>query len=190
MTSKIIKWVIPSAETHQPGNIYLNLKAHKPPLYPRRLITTGCGALFENLSALTAFELKKSKLYYRIVDTPHVLRKLDELNSSNILEGRNITLVSIDIVDMFTNIPKDIEVQQCTKHLDDRPDQEKLFNTSCVIEALEITLDYNQWRNDRPCYPCYAGGRHLRGAAYYQTYSLLNEKSFDKVAKCTICRPT
>ena len=24
-----------------------------------------------------------------------------------------------------------------------RPDQEKLFSTSCVIEALEITLDYN-----------------------------------------------
>ena len=35
-----------------------------------------------------------------------------------------------------------------------------------------------------------AGGRHLRGAAYYQTYSFLNEKSSDKVAKCTICRPT
>ena len=62
MTSKIIKWVIPSAETHQPGNVYFNLKAHKPPLYPGRLITTGCGALIENLSALTAFELKKYKL--------------------------------------------------------------------------------------------------------------------------------
>ena len=48
----------------------------------------------------------------------------------------------------------------------------------------------SQWRNDRPCYPCHAGGRHLRGAAYYQTYSFLNEKSFDKVAKCTISRPT
>ena len=68
---------------------------------------------------------------------------MDELNSSNILEGRNITLVSINIVDMFTNIPKDIGIQQCTKHLDDRPDQEKLFSTSCVNKALEITLDYN-----------------------------------------------
>ena len=145
MTSKIIKWAIPSAETHQPGNIYLNLKAHKPPLYPARFITTGCGALIENLSALTAFELKKSKLDYRIVDTPHihVLRKLDELNSFNILAGRIITLVSTDIVDVFTNIPKDIGIQQCTKHLDDRPDQEKLLSTRCEIEALETTLDYN-----------------------------------------------
>ena len=46
---------------------------------------------------------------------------------------------------------------------------------------------YAQWRNDRPGY---AGGRHLRGAAYYQTYSFLNEIFFDKVAKCTISRPT
>ena len=52
-------------------------------------------------------------------------------------------MVSIEIVDMFTNIPKDIGIQQCTKQLDDRPDQEKLFSTSCVIEALENTLDYN-----------------------------------------------
>ena len=143
MTSKIVKWVIPSVETHQPGNIYLNLKAHKPPLYPGRLITTGCGAFIENLSALTAFELKKSKLDYRVIDSPHVLRKLDELNGGNILEGKNITLVAIDIVDMFTNIPRDTGIQQCTKHLDARSDQEKLFSTKCVIDALEITLDYN-----------------------------------------------
>ena len=44
---------------------------------------------------------------------------------------------------MFTNIPRDIGVQQCTKHLDARSDQEKLFSTECVIEALELTLDYN-----------------------------------------------
>ena len=143
MSSKTIEWVIPSHENHQPGNIYLNPKAHKPPLYPGRLITTGCGAFIENLSALTAFELKKAKLDYRVVDTPHVLRRVDELNSSNILEGKDVTLVAIDIVDMFTNIPRDIGIQQCTQHLDARSEPEILFSTSCVIEALEITLDYN-----------------------------------------------
>ena len=34
------------------------------------------------------------------------------------------------------------------------------------------------------------GGGTLGGGAYYQTYSFLNEKSFDKVAKSTISRPT
>ncbi len=85
MTKKIMDWVIPSEENHQPGNIYLNLKAHKPPHYPGRLITTGCSAFIENLSALTAYELKKSKLDYRVIDSPHVLRRLDDLNSSNVL---------------------------------------------------------------------------------------------------------
>ena len=33
-----------------------------------------------------------------------------------------------------------------------------------------------QWRNDHPCYPCHAGGRHLRGAAYYRIYWFLNSK--------------
>ena len=144
MSKKIIKWVIPDEETNNPGNIYLNLKAHKPPDYPGRLITTGCGSFIENLSALTAYELKKSKLDYRIVDTPHVLRKLDDFNNSQMLLGKdNIILVSVDIVDMFTNIPRDMGIEQCTKHLDERSDQDKLFSTECVIKALEITLDYN-----------------------------------------------
>ena len=110
MTSKITDWVIPSPDTHQPGNIYLNPKAHKPPLNPGRLITTGCGAFIENLSALTKY----------IVDTPHYLRRVDQLNSSNTLEGKDIELVAIDIVDMYTNIPRGIGIQKCSQHLDAR----------------------------------------------------------------------
>ena len=50
---------------------------------------------------------------------------------------------------------------------DSKPKPKKTKN-----DVFEIIDEYNdQWRNDRPCYPCYAGGRHLRGAAYYQTYS-------------------
>ena len=41
-----------------------------------------------------------------------------------------------------------------------------------------------------PATPAMQGGGTLGGAAYYQTYSFLNEKSFDKVAKCSISRPT
>ena len=81
------------------------MKAHKAPSYPGRRITTGCGVYIENLSALTAFELKKSVLDYRIVDTPHILRKLDALNSSQQLLGKDLIHVGIDIVNMFTNIP-------------------------------------------------------------------------------------
>ena len=44
MTEKIVKWVTPEIDEQNPGNIYLNLKAHKPPTYPGRLITTGCNS--------------------------------------------------------------------------------------------------------------------------------------------------
>ena len=143
MTNKIKNWVIPCVDRNQPGNMYLNPKAHKAPLYPGRMITTGCGAYIENLSALTAFELKKANLEYRIIDTPHFLRKIDCLNSSSILLGKDVIHVAIDISNMFTNIPRDMGIRRCTKLLNERSGCNQLFSTECVIRALEITLDYN-----------------------------------------------
>ena len=43
---------------------------------------------------------------------------------------------------MFPNIPREFGIAECIKHLDKRP-QPHLFSTSCVIEALKITLDNN-----------------------------------------------
>ena len=51
MTPQIVTTVIPDIEINSPGNIYLNFKAHKPPDYPGRMITTGCTSFIENLSA-------------------------------------------------------------------------------------------------------------------------------------------
>ena len=127
----------------RPGNMYLNPKAHKPPLYPGRMITTGCGLYIENLSALTAYELKKAILDYRIIDTPHFLRKIGNLNESTILLGQEVIHVAIDISNILTNIPRDMGIQQFTKHLNERSSCDQLFSTECIISALEITLDYN-----------------------------------------------
>ena len=143
MTKKIREWVIPCVDLNRPGNMYLNPKAHKPPLYPGRMITTGCGSYIENLSALTAYELKKANLEYRIIDTPHFLRKIDSLNASTILLGKDVIHVAIDISNMFTNIPREMGIRQCTKHLAERSSCDRLFSTECIIKALEITLNYN-----------------------------------------------
>ena len=143
MSKKVREWVIPCAELNQPGNMYLNPKAHKPPLYPGRMITTGCGSYIENLSALTAYELKKAILDYRIIDTTHFLRKIDNLNESTILLGKEVIHVAIDISNMFTNIPSDMGIHQWTKHLNERSSCDQSFSTECIISALEITLDYN-----------------------------------------------
>ena len=74
------------------GHMYLNPKAHKPPLCPGRMITTGCSSYIENLSALTAYELKKATLSldYIIIDTAHFLEKIDSLNESTILLGKEV----------------------------------------------------------------------------------------------------
>ena len=36
-------------------------------------------------------------------------------------------------------------------------------NEGYYLELIFNLYYWMQWRNDRPCYPCYAGGRHLRG---------------------------
>ena len=132
---------IPEKDEQTPGNIYINLKAHKPPTYPGRLITTGCNSYIENLSAITAYELKLVDIPYSLKDTPHFLRKIDDLNESKKLESKDIIHVSIDVVNMFPNIPKEFGMQECKKHLDKRSNP--LFSTNCILSAIEITLNNN-----------------------------------------------
>ncbi len=67
--------------------------------------------------------------------------------------------VAIDISNMFTNIPRDMGIRQCTKHLNERSRDNQLFSTDCIIKALEITLDYNIASFNGTTY------RQVRGAA-------------------------
>ena len=142
MTTEVIARVIPDLEQQTCGNIYLNPKAHKPPLYPGRLITTGCNSYVENLSAVTAHELKKVQVPYVIIDRQQFLRKIDSINNSELLHGKDIIHVSVDVVNMFPNIPREFGIQECIKHLNKR-NIPHLFSTACIVEGLKITLDYN-----------------------------------------------
>ena len=72
MTDQIVDLVIPNLEDHKPGNLYLNIKVHKPFPHAGRLITTGCGSYIENVSALTAFELKKVEVPFVIIDLNNI----------------------------------------------------------------------------------------------------------------------
>ena len=145
MTKSVVNSVMPRLEEQSPGKLYINPKAHKPPLYPGRLITTGCNSYIEQLSAITAHELKKYNVPYVIIDSPEFLRKIDELNSSAILLGKTVLHVSVDVVNMFPNIPREFGIAECTKHLNERPGP-VLFSTECIIEGLKITL-YNNVAN-------------------------------------------
>ena len=151
MTDVVIENVIPDIEKRSPGNIYLNIKAHKPPPYPGRMITTGCNSYIENLSAITAVELKKVKVPYVIADKLEFLRKLDQINASGRLIGKKIIHVTIDVVNMFPNIPREFGLEECYKHLNKRQEPH-LLSTACIIEALKITLDNNLAMFNGNCY--------------------------------------
>ena len=142
LTDKISEWVTPD-DSCKPGNNYVNPKAHKPEKdYPGRMISTGCASAIKNLSALTAFEMKKVELKYVILDLNHMLRKLDEINESGVLsEITSVIHASFDIEAMFPSISKDFGLEQCRKHLDKRINP--IFSTDCITEALEITLENN-----------------------------------------------
>ena len=106
------------------------------------MISTGCASAIKNLSALTALELTKVELDFAIRDTNHILRKLDEINNSGILnEVESVIHASFDIEAMSPSISKDVGLQQCRKHLDKR--KGPIFSTDCIVHALEITLDNN-----------------------------------------------
>ena len=75
------------------------------------------------------------------MDTPHFLRKIDELNESGLLHNNDIIHVSVDVVNMFPNIPKEFGMQECKKHLDAR--ENPIFSTECILKAIEICLQNN-----------------------------------------------
>ena len=127
MSLKLRNWIIPDGNC-EPGNNYINPKAHKPEKgYPGRLISTGCSSFTKNLAALTAYELSSIKLDYVIKDTNHLLQKIDELNNNMELRPRiRILHVSFDVVIMFLSISKDVGLQQCRR----------LRNIQISVEAI------------------------------------------------------
>ena len=76
------------------------------------MVSTGCASAVKNLSALTAHELTKVELDFAIRDTNHILRKLDEINDSGVLnEVKSAICASFDIEAMFPSISKDVGLQ-------------------------------------------------------------------------------
>ena len=72
----------------------------------------------------------------KIVRTESLIRNSDEQRSN---EQRSN--VSFEVVSMFPSISKDVGLEQCEIHLDKRIDP--LFRTTCILEALDITLSHN-----------------------------------------------
>ena len=82
----MIETFIPSISVNKPGNVYLNIKVHKP--FPRAgcLITTGYGSYIENISALDHETLLHKLHHFGIRGTAHSLLNLILPTEVNILK--------------------------------------------------------------------------------------------------------
>ena len=76
-----------------------------------------------------------------IKDINHFLKKVLEVNQSEVLQGKEILHVSFDVVSMFPSISKEVGLEQCEMHLNKRIDPS--FSTDCILEAIDITLSHN-----------------------------------------------
>ena len=142
-------------EDSKPGPFYMNIKKHKPPLYPGRLISTTCGSPIENLSAFTAYELNTcvEALEYRLKDTNNFILQLDDINAnpdSYNIDHANVIHATWDVIDMFNSIPQDMALEQCREHLNKRI--APAISTECIAEAIDITLKNNVCMFCNTCY--------------------------------------
>ena len=146
LSEKLGIWLVNTEA--KPGAVYQNYKAHKPPLYPGRTITSGCGGPTERLAKWIELHLSKvlKFLKYRIQDTSQLLRELDMLNDSCKLEGKTILHVTWDITAMYPNIDNVRGLESCRKALRERNTEplgsDDYIHEDCIMEAIELCL-YN-----------------------------------------------
>ena len=78
---------------------------------------------------------------YRIEDTNHILKKINELNEAGVAKDDSIILVSWDISAMFPSIDNEKGLKACHDRLEAR--EIKTPETNTVMEALQIALENN-----------------------------------------------
>lgn len=151
ISEKIKKWIIsPDAK---PGSIFQNYKAHKPPDFPPRTISSGCGGPTERIAQWIEVELSRHlhQLTYRIQDTSHLIRKLEDLKSCDTFPSDvQVLHVSWDIEAMYPNIDTVRGLQACREYLEERDSrisfaQDTLLpvDKECILEALDLCLRNN-----------------------------------------------
>ena len=93
------------------AKFYMTFKVHKEhdhgKVPPERPICSGCGSMFENVSKYVGHHIKNVGTAHPtyLQDTPDFLRYVEEINMQGDLP-QNATLLTIDVIGLFTNIPE------------------------------------------------------------------------------------
>ena len=125
------------------ARFYLLPKIHKR-LHnlPGRPVISNGGYYTENISSFLDYHLQplSKKVESYIKDRIHFLKKLKELGSL----PKNAILCTIDVVDLYPNIPHKEGLASITKHLDNRENKE--VTTDTLVELADIVLKNNYFQ--------------------------------------------
>ena len=114
----------------------IHKRLHNVPGWP---VISNCGYYTENILLFLDYYLQPlaKKVESYIKDTNHFLKKLKELGSLL----KNAILCTIDVVDLYPNIPHEEGLASIRKHLNNRENKE--VATDALVELADIVLKNN-----------------------------------------------
>ena len=111
---------------------------------PERPIVSGSGSITENISKFVQHHIRDLSTDHPsyIQDTPDMLRCLEDVGEL----PDNAVLVTIDVVGLYTNIPRDLGIEIVKQKLETRKNKE--VPTDFLIKLLELLLKFNIFEFD------------------------------------------
>ena len=134
------------------GKFYHLFKIHKdhtvPNLPPGRPIVSGCGSLTEKISQFVDIHAKNlvPEIPSYIQDTPDLLRHLESFKNTKLSKGT--FPVSINVVDLYNNVPNDEGLVALEQALNKRKDQSMLTDFLIKLKRLVLTRNILEFDKD------------------------------------------
>jgi hypothetical protein len=136
------------------AKFYMTFKVHKEhdpgTAPPERPICSGSGTMLENTCKLIEHYIKEAGTLHEtyLQDTPDFLRHIEEINKTGNLEKS--LLVTMDVIGLFTNIPKEDGIEAVRNTLEAK--QEPEINTEFILRILTLVLENNIMEFDSEYY--------------------------------------
>ena len=156
--------------------------------FPIRGIISGCNSPTERLGGFVDHFLqdgmKNLDSYLR--DTKHTLQIISEINTK-VSEGEmsleGVSLVSLDLESMYTNMTEELGTQACKEYLESRIFQqdgnETMVSSSSILVALNLCLKNNIFKFDNKIYKQISGVG--TGAKFAPTYACLGAGKYEEL---------
>ena len=128
------------------AKFYLTFKVHKEhkpgSAPPERPICSGSGSMYENVSTFVEHFIKEAGTTHQtyLKDTPDFFRFIEEINKTGNISEKSM-LLTMDVIGLFTNIPKEDGINAVTEALEEK--EVKEINTQFLVRLLRLILENN-----------------------------------------------